>query len=112
MAAEVVVTSDLGGSPPLNGASRPDARAACWHCMLKEITIKWRPSTKYKGAFAGYVHQAKVCAIDPHPHPNWTAKVFLPFERGYVEAVCEDRETAEQQALKMVREWFAQLDHE
>ncbi len=33
--------------------------------MLKAIDITWLPSAKRRGAFAGYVHAAKVCAMIP-----------------------------------------------
>ncbi len=86
--------------------------AACWHCALKQIIIAYQPSAKYPGAFVGYVHNAKVCSIQPVGPRTWRGKVFLPFATGYQQADRMDRRGAEEWCLEMVKLWFSQLDHE
>lgn len=98
-------------SSNINGGD-PAMTVTCWHCTLRQITISWRPSKKYTGAFAGYVHhRAKVCSIKPLAGGRWIAKVFLAFETGYPEQEADDREIAEEWCARTVQQWFGLLDH-
>lgn len=91
---------------------QPDHRVACWHCVLKQITIAYQPSAKYPDTFVGYVHNAKVCSVQRITGRTWRGKVFLPFANGYQQAERVDRSAAQEWCLETVKLWFGQLDHD
>jgi hypothetical protein len=102
-------------STPSGGAPR----ATCWHCQLATIAITWRPSAKYPGAYAGYVHRAKVCAVFPRGREvkgvvisSWEGKVFLTIDDRLPVEPFSSREDAEQWCTETVQQWFGQLDHQ
>ncbi|MGW4641786.1 hypothetical protein ACWEN6_24930 [Sphaerisporangium sp. NPDC004334] len=88
------------------------SEGACWHCLLKDLKVEWRPSVTHPKALAGYVFAAKVCAVFYRGGSMWEGKGFFVLGDQYPAKVHYSREAAEWWCVEQVRLWFGQLDHD
>ncbi|MEU9888030.1 ATP-binding protein [Sphaerisporangium sp. NPDC051011] len=104
-AEDPVATAQQGGS--------------CRCGMLDAPKVDWRPSTKIRGAFAGYVQRAKVAGLIPRRRDvhgavlhYWEGQIFLAFEDGYRTTTGVHRDKVERWCVEQVRQWFALLEQD